>query len=532
MATSSSDFERPAEPPLGTFTSLPIRCAEPRREVDRLPPDYGLPRRTVATKFLKGKQLSAGRNIPTHGIGEGMSSVNESSIDVDVLVAGAGAAGLSAALAAAQRGASVIVVEATSHFREGSNTAMSTSMIPAGGTRFQAEAGIKDSPERFREDIARKTQGTAEPTVTRALTDVAPDVVHWLHDEIGVPLGLVTDLLYPGHSAYRCHSVGDRSGRTLHRHLLAQADQLGLGIMFPTRLVDIGEAEGQAGAGLDAVIERPDGSVETIRARSVVLATSGFGANPELVGQHTREIQSALYHGGDGARGDALIIGKRLGAELRHLDAYQGHGSVAVPHGIILTWAAIMHGGILVDSNGNRFGDETVGYSEFGARVVSRPGGIAWAIFDDRVHEACLPFKDYQDVIAAGALVRDDDPERLADAIGLPRDRFLETLHAAVASAAGAVDEHGRANWEAGLEAPYCAVRVTGALFHTQGGLLVDDRARVLRGLDPIPGLFAAGGAAVGISGSGASGYLAGNGLLGALGLGYLAGSNAVTDSE
>jgi fumarate reductase flavoprotein subunit len=459
-----------------------------------------------------------------------MAGVNGADVDVDVLVAGAGAAGLSAAIAAAQRGSSVLLVEATSHFREGSNTAMSTSMIPAGGTRFQADAGIEDSPERFRDDIARKTDGTAEPTVTRALTDVAPDVVHWLHDEVGVPLALVTDLLYPGHSAYRCHSVEDRSGRTLHRHLLAHTDRLGLSIMSPTRLVDVDASEEGSAAGLAAVIERPDATVETIRARSIVLATSGFGANPELVGRYTGEIRSALYHGGDGARGDALTIGERLGADVHHLDAYQGHGSVAVPHGIILTWAAIMHGGFLVDSNGDRFGDETVGYSEFGARVVGRPGGIAWAIFDERVHEACLPFKDYQDIIAAGALVRYDDAEQLADGIGIPADRFIATLDSAAASANGAVDEHGRTNWEAPLRAPYCAVRVTGALFHTQGGLLVDEKARVLRGRDPIPGLFAAGGAAVGISGSGASGYLAGNGLLGALGLGYLAGRNAATD--
>lgn len=451
-------------------------------------------------------------------------------VDVDVLVAGAGAAGLSAALAAAQRGSSVVMVEASSHFKEGSNTAMSTSMIPAGGTRFQAEVGIDDSPSRFRADIVRKTEGTAEPTVTRALTDVAPELVHWLHDEVDVPLALVTDLLYPGHSVYRCHSVADRSGRSLHRHLLARAEGMGLEIMFPTRLVDVRELEGSGGPGLDATIARPDGSEESIRARSIVLATSGFGANPELVARYAGEISTALYHGGDGARGDALSIGKRLGAEVRDLDAYQGHGSVAIPHGIILTWAVIMHGGILVDSTGNRFGDETVGYSEFGARVVARPGGTAWAIFDDRIHEACLPFKDYQDVVAAGAVIRHDDIEGLAGSLGLPIDQLAATIDAASASARGGVDGHGRSNWEEPLDPGYRAVRVTGALFHTQGGILVDSNARVLRGDRPIKGLYAAGGSAVGISGSGASGYLAGNGLLGALGLGYLSGCHAATN--
>ena len=265
-----------------------------------------------------------------------MASGERAAVDLDVLVAGAGAAGLSAALAAAQRGSSVAVVEATTHFREGSNTAMSTSMVPAGGTRFQAEAGIDDSPTRFREDIARKTGGTAEPTVTRALTEIAPEVVHWLHDEVGVPLGLVTDILYPGHSAYRCHSVGDRSGRTLHRHLLAQADALGFDIMFPTRLVDVHEVAVSDGPALDATIARPDGSRETIRAGSIVLATSGFAANPELVARHAHEIQSALYHGGDGARGDALSDAPHAAAEGRSEQRGgddEGHGGGGGPDG-------------------------------------------------------------------------------------------------------------------------------------------------------------------------------------------------------
>lgn len=446
--------------------------------------------------------------------------------DVDVLVAGAGAAGLSAALAAQRGGADVLVVETTEHFREGSNTAMSTSMVPAGGTRFQAEAGIEDSPELFRADIARKTGGTAEPTVTRALTDVAPELVHWLTDEIGVPLSLVTDLLYPGHTALRCHSVEDRSGRTLHRHLLARTEQDGTGLMVPVRLVDVRESE-DAGGALTAVLERPDGAREAITAGAIVLATSGFGADRDRVARHTPEILSALYHGGDSARGDALTIGERLGAQTEHLDAYQGHGSVATPHGIILTWATVMHGGLLVDRDGQRFGDETIGYSEFGARVVARPGGTAWTVYDERVHAACLPFRDYQDVIAAGAVTRHTDVPALASAIGAPVDQLAATLADADAAARGATDPHGRKNWEAPLEPPYVAVRITGALFHTQGGLQVDADARVLRASSPVRGLYAAGGSAVGISGTGASGYLAGNGLLGALGLGYLAGRHA-----
>ena len=128
----------------------------------------------------------------------------------DVVVAGAGGAGLAAALSAAEAGLEVLLLEARETFREDSNTAMSTSMIPAAGTPAQRDAGIEDSPELFREDIARKTYGEAEGVAAAALTDVSAELVEWLRTSCGVPLQLVTDLRYAGHSRYRCHAVPDR----------------------------------------------------------------------------------------------------------------------------------------------------------------------------------------------------------------------------------------------------------------------------------------------------------------------------------
>jgi fumarate reductase flavoprotein subunit len=183
----------------------------------------------------------------------------------------------------------------------------------------------------------------------------------------------------------------------------------------------------------------------------------------------------------------------------------------------------------VVNTDGERFDDETIGYSEYGARVLAQPGRIAWIVFDTRIHDACQPFADYQDLLSQGAVRWADSVEALAETIGAPTEALARTLESADAVARGAAgDPFGRTDFAAPLTSPYAAVRVTGALFHTQGGLLVDGDARVLSpGLDPIPGLYAAGGAAVGMSGSGAAGYLAGNGLLAALGLGHLAGRHA-----
>ncbi|TAM93283.1 MAG: FAD-binding protein [Jatrophihabitans sp.] len=448
--------------------------------------------------------------------------------DVDVLIAGAGAAGLAAALAAAPD-ASVLLVEGNRNFRRACNTVLSTSMIPAGGSRWQRSAGIADSPERFLTDVMAKTHGTARRDVAEALTRVAPALVAWLADTAGVALELVTDFDYPGHSVRRCHAVRDRSGASLHRALLDAVRKVpAVTFEMPCRITDLLTDGADSVTG--AVVQTPDGAQEAVTAHAVVLATNGFAANREMVAEHLPEIRNALYFGGEASTGDALRLGERVGADVVDLDAYQGHGSVAVPQGVLLTWATVMHGGVLVNARGHRFGDESRGYSEFGQVVLAQPDGIAWAVYDTAVDRLCRSFADYRLCLETGAVRQARDVDELVTITGAPREALAATLDSIARTGAGGGDEFGRTWWPRGLEAPYLAVKVTGALFHTQGGLGVDGHARVLRGGRPIPGLYAAGGAAVGISGHGADGYLAGNGLLAALGLGYLAGRAAAAD--
>ncbi len=447
--------------------------------------------------------------------------------DTDVVVAGAGAAGLAASIAAADRGASVVLLEARETFRAGSNTSMSTSMIPAGGSRWQAAAGIDDSADLLYEDTMAKTKGEADAVATQALANVAVELVEWMADDLGVPLELA-DVLFPGHSRMRHHCVPDRAGRTLHRHLLeAAAARDPITLITPMRLTDVEEIRG----GLGIAAQRPDGVREQITSRAVVLATNGFGANPDMVRTHIPEIAEGLYFGGDGSTGDALVVGGRLGADVGFLDAYQGHGSVATPHGVLLTWITVMNGAFVMNAKGRRFGDESTGYSEYAVPVLEQPGAVAWVIYDTLIHETALPFADYQDLLAVDGVRWADDPAELAGIVGAPAATVAATLDHAATCARGETDDpFGRTLWPHALEPPYAAVKVTGALFHTQGGLRVDARAAVLRGGEPIPGLYAAGGAAAGISGHGAAGYMSGNGLLSALGLGYLAGRDITED--
>jgi len=274
-------------------------------------------------------------------------------------------------------------------------------------------------------------------------------------------------------------------------------------------------------------LTRPDGGRDRIGCGRLILASNGFGGNRDMVAEHMPEISGALYFGHPGNQGEALLWGEALGAEIRHASAYQGHGNVAHPHGILVTWAVMSEGGCQVNRNGLRFWNEGQGYWEAAQAVLAQPGGEAIAIFDERIASIARQFADFCEAETQGAVRRFDAISDLAGGFGLPAEALEQTMAAFEAAKAGAApDRFGRAlTGVAALRPPFCGVRVTAALFHTQGGLAVDQRARVRKRTGGVfENLFAVGGAACGVSGSGASGYLSGNGLLSAVTLGLIAG--------
>ncbi len=292
------------------------------------------------------------------------------------------------------------------------------------------------------------------------------------------------------------------------------------------------ERDGQV-RGVETV--RGDGARESIGCDALILACNGYGGNPALVRRFIPEMADALYFGHPGNRGDAVIWGDALGARLVHLGAYQGHGSVATPHNILITWAVIMQGGFQVNRDGRRFCDESQGYSEQAAEVLRQPGGIAWSVFDARIASIARQFEDFRNAEQAGALVTGDSPQALADALRVPAAAFIaEWQEAEALKTKSGRDRFGRQFTAAQrLAPPFHAIKVTGALFHTQGGLAIDASGRVKhRDQTIFPNLFAAGGAAAGVSGSTAAGYLSGNGLLTATTLGRLAGQAAAAQVE
>jgi fumarate reductase flavoprotein subunit len=249
-----------------------------------------------------------------------------------------------------------------------------------------------------------------------------------------------------------------------------------------------------------------------------------------MVASYIPEIAGAVFHGHPGNKGDAVHWGTSLGAQLADMGGYQGHGGLAAGHAIPILWPLIVEGGFQVNAKGVRFSNEALGYSEQAAKVNAQPGGVAWSIFDARLDAMMLQFDDYQQALAAGAVVEGDTIEALATLIGLPGAALAATLaEVDQLTRTGGADAFSRDfTGKPPLAPPFKAAKVTGALFHTQGGLVVDRDARVLkRDGAPFPNLFAGGGAARGISGPDATGYIAGNGLLTATTFGKLAGRAA-----
>ncbi len=443
-----------------------------------------------------------------------------------VLIVGGGACGLSAALAARDLGIGVVVLERDR--KPMGTTAMSTGLIPGAGTAEQAAVGIVDSPDMLAADVAKKTKGQAPGPLVKFLARQSAETISWLRDDHNVPLTLVTGFLYPGHSAMRMYGTPNRTGSELMAALEQASQQAGVDILTEALASDL--IVDEDGKVLGVTLERPDGSTERLGCDALILACCGFAGNRDLVARHIPEILNATFHGHPGNKGTAHAWGQSLGAALADMNAYQGHGGLAFGHGIPILWPVIMQGGFQVNSAGVRFSDESQGYSEQAVKVVSQLGKAAWTIYDETIHTMMAQFDDYHDALRAGAVVQAPTIIDLAQALGLPSSALETTLAGVLALANGdGQDVFGRDFTKSpSLKAPFFAAKVTGALFHTQGGLAVDNEARVLDSSGtPFPNLFAGGGAARGVSGKGAAGYLAGNGLWTATTLGKLAGRAA-----
>jgi fumarate reductase flavoprotein subunit len=395
------------------------------------------------------------------------------------------------ALAAQARGLRVALFEPRADLPN--NLAISGGLLPVAGSALQRAAGVTDSPEAWLADLRQFAPGMVNEQIAEAVALALPAACDFLQAQCAAPA----------------------SGQALHQWL-RQAVRSAPGISW---LEGSAEVE-RSGGGFE--LRSPQGLFADLRADQLVLAGGGFGANTAMVAQYIPGMGGALHNGSATNDGSTIALGLRWGAQLWGMDGYQGQGHTN-PGGVTRLGMGIPSlGGILVNREGRRFVAEDIGPSALAPQVLAQSGGIALELFDQAIEDQLGNHSAYQQARQAGCVMCAQTLPELAALAGIDAGALQHTLDEVAACAQGQADRLGRRSFARVLGAPWRASWVTGALSHTQGGLLTDAHGAVLHESGQrIPGLFAAGGCAAGLSGRGADGYLPGNGLAQAFGLGW-----------
>lgn len=436
--------------------------------------------------------------------------------DVDVAIVGGGACGMFAALRAARDPAAAVVVFEKST-DEGCNTQVSSGSLAAGGTRFQRAAGIEDSPQRHADDIIAVSGDESSRDLVEALCAVAPAYVEWLADELGYPIEIGIDMPRGGQSVPRLHTdIGRLGGQFLVRRL-REAVAAAPNIAFVDRTPGVGLVT--HGSAVTGVRVRESAGEAAVTARAVVLAADGYAANRDLLTTYTPAAVDDFFGGVSTSTGDALAWATELGATTRNMGSFLGHGLVVPGHGTRLNPALPHRGALLVGPDGHRFVDEHAhGYSSLGAVIRQLPGRRAVMLWDPQLHDEVMHADLMRESERAGAFRSYGSLGDLCDQLDVDPAGLAATLSEFV----GQDVVSGRRR---PLRFPLYASAVTSGILTTQGGLDVDPAGRVRHGSGGvIPGLYAGGGTAAGISGPDSRGYSSGNGLLSACGLGWIIG--------
>ncbi|MGW1026455.1 FAD-dependent oxidoreductase [Streptomyces sp. NPDC002577] len=446
----------------------------------------------------------------------------------DVVVAGAGLAGLAAAVAAAEAGARVVICEKQPDI--GGSTVLSAGLSAFAGTDEQAAEGIADDAGLLRRDLLETGQHRNDPALVDTYCAEQLATYRWLRG-LGIAYGEVHAA--SGQSVPRSHPTDTR---VLVATLLDRARELGADFLpgTPVRrlLVEDGRVVGVT----------TDGG--TLRARAVVLASGGFSQNPELLARFAPQMERALRGGGAGSTGDGLLMAWKAGAGVIDTPYIKGTfgihpdpGGAEGGTGIL----AVYKGAIAVNGGGQRFIDESLPYKVIGDACLAQDGGIAHQIFDARVmalSDASVPIYDFAARLAGGLLKRADTLEELAKQLDIPADALTATVtEYNTAIEQGIADPLGRRTLSGGVgrptpmaTAPFYAHPSTTVVLATYCGLTIDPRARVLDVYgEVIPGLYAAGEITGGLHGAG---YVTGTSIGKAAVFGRIAGLSAREEAK
>lgn len=445
----------------------------------------------------------------------------------DIVVAGAGTAGIPCAILAAQAGASVVVIEKDD--RIGGTLHVSAGHMSGAGTRHQRSAGIDDDTvDRHFDDVMRLSRGEADPVLVRLAVEEAPQTIDWLHDH-GFAFDPATPAIYRGHDSYtRARTVwhaapaGEEGGLPLGRGsgILETLrplwdEQVAAGRIVPRLATALTELIVEDGAVAGVRAEGPPGAIE-LRAPAVVLATGGYGSSPELFAELTPGRPRLVTNAWHTATGDGIVAARAVGAAIRGgekhnyrlglIETEPGSGRADLRKDFVNLSAAVRRPDeIWVNVRGERFADETSHDITSQERaVLDQPGHRFWLVFDEAAVEgqqAPLPvgWDRHRLRATAGAglvLWRDATVAGVAAKAGIDPAGLERTVAAYNArSAAGGPDPHGRSGADRQLaRAPFYALALPAGVLVTFGGIHVDGQLRALDAVGrPIPGLYAAG---------------------------------------
>lgn len=448
-------------------------------------------------------------------------------VTVPVLIVGGGACGCVAALAAKDSGVAPLLIEQDA--RPLGSTGMSQGLFCAAATRAQAALGIDDDAETFLADIMAKTHGKADPVVARTLAFGSGPTADWLVERHGLPWTLDTGFRPAyGHSRFRVHGWHGHGGVDMVQLLHQKLADAEIDVVLGARLTEV--FADPAGRVHGVAIIRSDGVVEHVGCETLILASGGFAADHAMVARFMPEMAAARNNGHDGSHGIAVVFGERLGAALADMGAYQGYAMLTEPQGISVPPGVIVEGGIIINVEGRRFVDESADIAGMVLPVMAQPGGYCWVIFDAAIEARTGYVPETRALVELNAARSADTVADLARSIDVDAAALRATLDEAhAAQPERRADEQGR-RWEHDTPpvASFRALKVVGAIYHTQGGLRIDGDARVLRpDGSALPNVLAGGGAARSVSGPSSWGYLPAMGLCTAVTLGRIAGETA-----
>ncbi len=420
----------------------------------------------------------------------------EKTIDTEIVVVGAGGAGMTAAIMLQQAGKDFVILEKMPYV--GGNTTKATGGMNASETHYQKEQDIEDSNALFAADTMKGGHALNDSFLVAMMANSSAAAIDWL-DTIGAELPKIS--FSGGASAKRIHAPADGSGvgAFLVDRFSAKLAELGVNVMLETEATELlTDAEGKI-TGVKA--EGPDANY-TINAKAVILATGGFGANEEMYTTYRPDLKGTVTTNAPGATGDGIVMAEKLGADTVDIEQIQLHPTVEQTTSILITESVRGDGAILVNQSGVRFTNELLTRDAVSAAELAQEGSYAYIIFDQKLRDNLKAIEKY---VKSGITVQADTIEGLAEQLGIDPATLAQTLGEWNEIVKNQRDtQFGRTTGmnEDLTTPPYYAIKIAPGIHHTMGGVKINTAAEVInKEGKAIPGLFAAGEVCGGVHG-------------------------------